>query len=139
MTKTVCISIAELEAMKSRLYLFEQQEVLRNTKNLERLIENSQTSILIPGVTLAPQTENVLLCLCKKDVTPHIKLYDHLYRDRSGPRRNPSVLKVLVSLTRTALKPVGIEIKNIRGKGYEMSELHRNIIIAHTHYYGQEK
>ena len=78
-------------------------------------------------VKLSPTQRKVVDILLQTDgISTKAYLYDALYASKQGHAPDPKVLREIIRLIRKQLKPHGIEITLVAGKGYTMSGVNKD-------------
>ncbi|MBV9483182.1 MAG: winged helix-turn-helix domain-containing protein [Acidobacteria bacterium] len=73
-------------------------------------------------ITLTPTQRKVVDILLQTDgISTKGHLYEALYASKQGHAPDPKILREIIRLIRKQLKPHGIEISSVTGKGYTIS------------------
>ena len=85
---------------------------------LNQLLQ-AQSGNLYKGINLTRNQQTILdILLTTSGVCSNETLYAALYVSRKGRKRRPQVVRNTIRLLRKQLKPLGIDIENIFGRGY---------------------
>ena len=88
--------------------------------HLQQLLQ-PQSENLYVGIKLTRNQETVVdILLATNGICSKERLYAALYLSRQGYKPDPKVLRETVRVIRKQLRPHGIEIKTVFGKGYTM-------------------
>jgi DNA-binding response OmpR family regulator len=98
-----------------------------------KLLLREQSRYPHEEITLTPTQRKVVDILLQTDgISTKEHLYEALYASKQGHRPDPKNLRGIIRLIRKQLKPHGIEISFVRGKGYTISDASKdklNILI----------
>jgi DNA-binding response OmpR family regulator len=74
-------------------------------------------------ITLTPTQRKVVDIFLQTDgISTKEHLYDALYSSKQGPAPDPKILRQIIHRIRKQLKPRGIELSFVAGKGYTISD-----------------
>lgn len=112
------------EVLRLRERLAEAEETIRQLRELGR----RETTLLFTGLHLTKREAVLVATLMQSRIVSRLDLWRILQQTSQKNEVCPEAVSILIHRVRRRLKDVGVEVKNEWGRGYYISDQHKQIL-----------